>query len=263
KLQIIDGEAWQANARENVTKTFSLPATRGLVRDSEGRVITDNRPSYNVYITPHAVRTRADLTLFTSLMGMTPEQESAFEERLAKIPARRHSHQIEMFTDITREQLAALQTHHEELRGVDVIAVPVRHYAFGELGAHVIGYLNEVSAEDLERLEGQSYRAGDRIGRSGVERSLESVLRGQRGFRRVVVNARGRRDDEVEALVDVRSVLREPIPGRDVVLTLDMSLMRIIQRAFRGHPSGAVVVVDVRTGRIRAMFSKPAYDLNE
>ncbi len=263
KLQLVDGDEWRAIARENVTKTFLLPATRGVVRDSGGRVIADNRPSYNVYVTPQLVRTTEDVDRIVELMGLNAEQRADFEARLAAIPQRRRTHQIEMFTDVTRDQLASLETHQDELRGVDVVAVPVRHYAFGELGAHAVGYLNEVSAEDLERLEGQDYRAGDRIGRSGVERSLESVLRGQSGHRRLVVNARGRRDERLDALVDVRSEVREPLPGRDVVLTLDMNLMRIVQRAFRGHPSGAAVVVDVRTGRIRAMYSKPSYDLNE
>ncbi len=78
-----------------------------------------------------------------------------------------------------------------------------------------------------------------------------------------MVDARGRHLERLEALVDVQSEVHEPIPGRDVVLTLDMNLMRIVQRAFRGHPSGAAVVVDVRSGRVRAMFSKPSYDLNE
>jgi penicillin-binding protein 2 len=263
KLQLVDGDEWRAIARENVTKTLLRPATRGVIRDAGGRVIADNRPSYNVYITPQLVRTRESIDQVAALMALTPEQKADFEARLAAIPQRRRTHQVEMFTDVTRDQLASLETHEDELRGVDVIATPVRHYAYGDLGAHAVGYLNEVSAEDLERLEGQDYRAGDRIGRSGIERSLESVLRGQSGHRRLVVNARGRRDERLDELVDVRAEVREPIPGRDVVLTLDMNLMRIVQRAFRGHPSGAAVVVDVRTGRIRAMYSKPAYDLNE
>ncbi len=263
KLQLVDGDEWRAIARENVTKTFALPATRGVIRDAGGRIIADNRPSYNVYVTPQLVRTREDLDRIAELMGLTPEQKADFEARLLAIPQRRRTHQIEMFTDITRDQLAALETHQDELRGVDVVAVPVRHYAYGELGAHAVGYLNEVSAEDLDHLEGGDYRAGDRIGRSGIERSLESVLRGQSGHRRLVVDARGRRDERLDELVDVRTEVREPIPGRDVVLTLDMNLMRMVQRAFRGHPSGAAVIVDVRTGRIRAMYSKPSYDLNE
>ncbi|MBC7174200.1 MAG: penicillin-binding protein 2, partial [Polyangiaceae bacterium] len=181
QLQLIQGEEWRAIGRENVTKTFTLPATRGVLRDTAGRVIADNRPSYNVYVTPQLVRSQQDVDRISELMGLTPEKKAAFEERLANIPQRRRTHQIEMFTDVTRDQLASLETHQDELRGIDVVAVPVRHYGYGELGAHAVGYLNEVSAEDLERLEGQDYRAGDRLGRSGVERSLESVLRGQSG----------------------------------------------------------------------------------
>src|SRR5690606_10831451 len=78
QLQVADGAQWQGTARENVTKTFSLPATRGLIRDAGGRVITANRPSYNVFITPQAIRARTELDLFASLMGMSTEQQAAF-----------------------------------------------------------------------------------------------------------------------------------------------------------------------------------------
>ncbi len=272
-LQVVQYERWAAVARENITKTFWLRSTRGNIRDVEGRIVASNRPSYDVYITPRAFlrheRGTANYSLeteevarFARLMGLSDEQREELGRRILAIPPSRRSHQIEMFSDVTRDQMASLETHELELRGVDVVARPVRYYPYGSLGAHAIGYLNEVSAEDIERLRGQDYRAGDVIGRSGLESSLESILRGQRGFRRVLVDARGRPRENAERLTNVRPETREPVPGRDIVVSLDMELMRSAQRAFRGHPSGAAVVVDVRTGRIRALFSKPSYDLN-
>ncbi|HVZ34873.1 MAG TPA: penicillin-binding transpeptidase domain-containing protein, partial [Polyangiaceae bacterium] len=97
--------------------------------------------------------------------------------------------------------------------------------------------------------------------RSGIERAWETLLRGQRGKKRIYVDARGRRSRLVPQGVPMAD--EEPVPGRDLTLTLDMELLRSIERAFRGHPSGAAVVVDVHTGKVRALFSKPAYDLNE
>lgn len=262
KLQIVEREQWAAAARANITKTVVLPPTRGVIRDARGRVIASNRPRYEVYVTPQLVRPQ-DVELFSQLMGFDEEQRRAFEERLAAVPPRRRTHQIMMFADISRDQVASLETYHDELPGIDVISRPVRHYTYGSLGAHAIGYLNEVSAEDIEKHLGQGFRPGQRIGRSGIEQSLESILRGQPGYRRTIVDARGRRLENVEDWVGTLPEDVRPSPGRDVVLTLDMELMRSIHRAFRGHPSGAAVVVDVHTGKIRALYSKPSYDLNE
>ena len=261
KLQLVEREHWAGMARANITKTVTLPPTRGIVRDARGRVIASNRPSYEVYITPQLIRPQ-DLELFSTLMEFTEAEREAFIARLEAVPAYRRTHQIQMFTDVSRDQVASLETHHDDLPGVDVVARPVRHYPYGSLGAHAIGYLNEVSAEDLERYKDQGFRPGQRIGRSGVEQSLESILRGQPGYRRSVVDARGRRKEDHESAADIVPEDVRPVPGRDAVLALDMELMRSIHRAFRGHPSGAAVVVDVHTGKIRALYSKPSYDLN-
>lgn len=261
-LQVGQHARWARVARENITKTFWLRATRGNIRDTIGRIVATNRPSFDVYVTPQLLRETADVVELEELMGLDGAARADFERRLAAVPPRRRSHQIEMFSDVSRDQMAALETHALELRGVDVIAKPVRYYPYGSLAAHAIGYLNEVNAEDIQRLPGQDYRAGDVIGRSGLEASIESILRGQRGYRRLLVDARGRARENAARIASVRPENREPVPGRDVVVALDMELMRSAQRAFRGHPSGSVVVIDVRTGRIRALFSKPSYDLN-
>ncbi|MEO0326059.1 MAG: penicillin-binding transpeptidase domain-containing protein, partial [Myxococcota bacterium] len=263
-LQLAQGSEWQAASRENITRTIRLPATRGILRDVRGRVIAENRPSYVVYVTPQLLQ-EGDRERIEELMGLGEDARGAFRERLEAVPARRRTHQIPVFKDIDRDQLAALETHSIDLPALDVVARPVRTYPYGVLGAHAVGYLNEVSAEDLQRLEDEGregYGAGDRIGRTGLERAYQEQLRGRRGFRRVLVDARGRRPDGALLMGRTEEELRRPEPGHDLVLTLDMELMRSAQRAFGGHPSGAAVVVDVNDGSIRALYSKPAYDPN-
>jgi len=262
-LSLFSYDEWSRRARQNVTKTIPLAATRGLLRDPHGHIIADNRPSYDVLITPQFFDPERDADALARLMHLDGDATESLRARLDAVPPRRRTHQIRMFTDVDRDQLAALETHARDLPGVDVVASPVRRYPYGSLAAHAIGYLNEVSAEDLENHPGEGYRAGDNIGRTGVERAFESYLRGHRGFRRVLVDARGRRQDDPDGLAPVHETVEEPIPGRDLVLSLDMDLMNMIQRAFRGQPSGAVVVVDVHTGRVRALYSKPSYDLGE
>jgi penicillin-binding protein 2 len=266
-LQIIRGSHYSQKAEENILRRIYLPSTRGVIRDARGRVIAANRPSYNVYVVPRFFLRRLDETFprFAEYLGLNRDERDRLEARIRQTEGPRRDQQMLVKADIDRETLAILETHRDELPGVSVIAVPVRTYPFGELAAHAIGYLNEVSAEDLEHHPGEDYRAGDRIGRTGIERAWESILRGRRGWVRVDRDHRGvilSTRDEIAQFGPDRRV--EPLPGRDLVLTLDMELMRAIERAFRqrNYPTGAVVVVEVNTGRVLALYSRPSIDPN-
>jgi penicillin-binding protein 2 len=263
QVQLFQQDRWSGIAQQNITKTLELPATRGVIRDIAGRVVASNRPSYDVYTTPRLLDPEA-VKRIASLMGLGEEEQATLESRLAEVPQSRRSHQLKLYGDIDRDQLAALETHLAELPALDIVTVPLRDYPYATLGAHLIGYLNEVNAEDLAHATDPSaYRSGDRIGRSGLEKHYEHLLKGTRGFRRVVVDARGKALDG--AMPDSLEVemLRKPVPGHEIQLTIDMELMEAFDRAFRPHPSGAAVVVDIHTGAVRALYSKPVYDPNE
>ncbi len=261
QLQILQHERWAAVATDNITRTVRLAATRGTIEDAAGRVVADSRPSYSVYVTPRFFDVEQDLPGLVRLLDLDAEQAAAIAERLRRVPPRRRGHSIRVLRDIGREQLAALETHERELRGVDVVDEPVRRYPYRALGAHAVGYVNEITGEELKRLRARGYRPRDRIGRTGVERAWENVLRGQDGYVRFVVDVRGRRQDDV-ALPGRREPVErvDPVAGHRLRLTLDMELMQALRRAFRGHPAGAAVVVEIGTGRVRALFSKPSYD---
>lgn len=127
----------------------------------------------------------------------------------------------------------------------------------------MIGYMREVDAETLAEHPESGYRAGDRLGAVGVERRWESYLRGQRGFRRYIrKKARRERVEDLETRYLGEERLQDPSPGRDISLTFDIELVRSAERAMRGHLAGALVVVDVRTGRILVALSKPSFDPN-
>ena len=263
QVQLFQSDRWSGIAQQNITKTLELPATRGIIRDVAGRVVASNRPSYDVFATPRLLQPD-DLERIASLMGLSESERAALEKRIEDLPAARRTHQIQLYRDIDREQLAAVETHLAELPALDIVTVPLREYPYSTLGAHLVGYLNEVNEGDLRSADDpRAYRPGDRIGRSGLEKRYESLLRGSRGFRRVVVDARGRALEGAEPdSLDVE-MLRKPVPGHDVQLTLDMELMEALDRAFRPHPSGAAVVVDIHPGAGRALYSKPVYDPNE
>jgi penicillin-binding protein 2 len=280
ELQIIEGDMHRAQARRNIVRERYLATTRGVIRDAYGRVLAANRPAYTVYITPGRVDLESTWPRLCRLLGLDESEKARFETRIKEAQAavlaqkatkerdkerdRRAEQQVVLKYDADRDAVAWLETHNPV--GVDVSPTPVRYYPYGELGAHLVGYMREVDADALSRLEDRGYRAGDRIGAVGIERRWESYLRGQRGMRKMLVGQRGKlnRDsaDELEAryLEEPRRI--EPIPGRDVSLTIDIDLLASVEKALRGQAAGAVVVVDVRTGRILAALSKPSFDPN-
>ena len=266
QLQIAQASLHRAQARRNIVGRVTLATTRGVIRDSMGRVLASNRPSYDVYVVPDVIDMKETWPRAVQLMGLSAAEAKEHKERIVEIRAqggKRKLQQTLLKVDVSRDVVAALETHASELPGIDVVPTPVRVYPYGQVGAHLLGYMREIDAQALAHHDGQNYRAGDRLGAVGVERRWESYLRGQRGWQKVVrgQNRRAQRSGVGERyLEDPRRL--EPIPGRDISLTIDIELERVIAREMRGQLAGAVVVVDVRTGRLLAALSKPGFNPN-
>jgi penicillin-binding protein 2 len=266
QLQLAEGAIHRAQARKNIIGDLSLATTRGVIRDAHGKVLAANRPSYNVYVVPAHLDMQKTWPRAAQLMGLDDAQRNELEAKIVEVRSgqgTRKLQQMQLLVDVDRDVVARLKTHEAGLRGVEVSPVPVRYYPYGELGAHLIGHMREIDPDTLSRLEERGYRAGDRLGAVGVERRWESYLRGQRGWRKVLRGMRRARhaeDLEEKYLEEPRRL--EPVPGRDISLTVDVELARSIERAMRGQLAGAVVVVDVRTGRLLAAISKPSFDPN-
>jgi penicillin-binding protein 2 len=264
-LQVLHGEEYDARARRNIIGERRLATTRGVIRDAFGKVLASNRPSYNLYVVPGRLNLEATFPRLVRLCKWNDAEASVLRQTLEKLQkSEQHKdQQALLFVDLPRDVVAALKTFADELSGVSVLSSSVRTYPFGTLGAHLLGYMREVDAETLAVHSDAAYRAGDRLGAVGVERRWESYLRGQRGFRKFIRKRamRERMEDlEERYLGDDR--LKEPAPGRDISLTLDVELVESAERAMRGQLAGAVVVVDVRTGRVLAAYSKPSFDPN-
>jgi len=266
-MQIINGDEYRALARENIIRRVTLATTRGVVRDKLGRVLASNRPSYNVYCVPSKLDMNIVWPKLAGYMQLPAQEKERIQKRILDLradPGPRKTWQILVKEDVSRDLVATLETHAAELPGIDVVPTPVRYYPQAELGAHVLGYMSEVDSDALVRLRALGYMEGDRRGAGGVERGWESYLRGTRGWEKVVVDSRGRRhvDPASMQLIDDSKRL-DPVPGRDLRLTIDLDIQKAIQVAMRGQLAGATVVVEVRTGRILGMISKPSYDPNE
>jgi penicillin-binding protein 2 len=266
QLQIAEAQAHRAQARRNIVGRVTLATTRGVIRDSQGRVLASNRPSSDIYVVPGVIDLKETWPKVVLLMGLGAAEAKDLKAKIVEIVAqegKRKLQQTLLAVDVSRDVVASLETHAAELPGVDVVPTPVRVYPYGQTAAHLLGYMREIDAESLARHDGQTYRAGDRLGAVGVERRWESYLRGQRGWQKVVrgQNRRAQRTGLGEEYLEEPRRL-EPIPGRDISLTVDIELQSAIQREMRGQLAGAVVVVDVRTGRVLAALSKPSFDAN-
>jgi len=264
QLQLLESDESKAIARENIVRRVTLATTRGIIRDRNGKVLAESRPSYNLYVVPERIDMQNVWPKLVDYLGVGVDERARLEALLTSIRASdgpRKSQQILLKEDISRDAVATLRTHDAELPAVDVVPVPVRSYPYEEVGAHVLGYMAEVDAEKLSQLRSAGYVEGDRVGAMGIERAWESYLRGTRGWEKVLVDAKGRRRPGGEGIIeDPRRV--DPIPGRDLRLTLDAEIQRAIEKAMRGELAGGVALVDVRTGRILGLYSKPSYDPN-
>jgi penicillin-binding protein 2 len=302
QLQVVKGTEYAQTAHENVIRRVTIPTTRGIVRDAQGRVLASSRPSFNVLIVPGRVMpsarppkpVRAGVVIsedpdswnrIAETLRLNPDERTRFTARIkdACITDEDRSpcwRPILVREDLARDIAAELKQHASEIPGAEVVSQPIRYYPYKHLASHAIGYTAEIDAETLiryrppgwetmtpeerQKVNPLGYDPCDVIGATGVERAWESYLRGQRGWEKRVVDARGRyrTGPEAERLLDAPS-RQEPLSGRDLRLTMDIELVQSIERAMRPHAAGSAVVVDVRTGRLLAMFSKPDFDPND
>jgi penicillin-binding protein 2 len=269
-LQVIQGDSFYRLTSDSIVKTDLLPAVRGQIRDRKGRVLATVRPSYNLYVTPRLLTSEGFARLRTTL-GMNGDEAMDVWERVqgpapgdasgAPAAPRDRERPVLLAEDISREAMAAIETGLD-VPGVKIVSVPRRSYPQGPLAAHVLGFMNEVSADELRAKKEEGYRPGDLIGRSGIERQWEGYLRGRAGFQKIVVDRRGLPKPDIHEITDGPTSVAA-VPGNHVVLTLDADVQRIAERAMRNVSAAATVVMDVDTGRVLALVSKPGFDPNE
>lgn len=250
-LQLGDHEQYAARADDNRVSLRALPPNRGLIVDRRGRVLAENLPAYRLVIVPERVEDlEHTLARLADLVAISDDERRRFEQQ------RRRSRRFESITlksSLDDEQVARLAIHRHRLPGVDIEPYLTRHYPHGELLAHLVGYVGRIDNRDRERLEPERYRATTHVGKTGIERQYEPQLHGAPGFERVETNAQGR----------VLRVLErsDPQPGEDLRLNVDLDIQRAAYEAL-GDYAGAVVVLEVETGRVLALVSKPGFDPN-
>jgi penicillin-binding protein 2 len=270
-LQLLEAPVYKTKAELNQFRFLPIKAPRGEIVDRQGRVLAGNKI---VNVISFFRQDVGDQELEQTIEKLAALLKDFYPEIDADYIKERIEHQprpyepVVIKRDVPIEVVSRLEEHRSELPGVMIRKEIVRTYPEGSLASHLLGYVGEISTEELEKHSGENYKLGDLIGKSGLEARYEKYLRGQDGFQQVEVDARGRPIPR-EDLVTV-----PPKQGDRLVLTLDYelqktleeSLDRVLKEIQKENPkakAGAAVVLDVRTGAVLAMASRPNFDPNE
>jgi penicillin-binding protein 2 len=262
RLQVAQHEEFRELSKENHVRLEVLRAPRGSIYDRNGELLADSAPSFNVVYRPFPTESTSSVRLvqgsdWTRRVTSLIQGDTAEVHRLVA-EANRTGKSAVLRRNSPFAVRAAVEESRDELPGIDVQIEPLRRYAYGTLAAHLLGYAGEINDQELDSLTTAGYRPGDLIGRSGIERSYEDVLRGEDGAEFVVVNAAGRR---VSALTEGPPQL--PVAGHDLVLSLDLKVQKALELAMANVERGAAVALDPRDGSVLALVSRPTYDPNE
>ncbi len=252
-LQVIQYDYHSTLSENNRVHVQPIPPTRGLIFDRNGVIIADNRPSFSLTMT----RERAGaewgelLDVIVDVLELTPDDRKLFERRMRQ--GRRPFEPVPILFELSEEQIARIAVNQFRLPGVEVVAQLVRHYPLGEHFAHSVGYVGRINEAEMKVLDPVNYSGTHHIGKTGIERFYEAELHGQVGYEEVETNARGR----------VSRVLKrtDPLPGKDIHLTLDVHLQEAAEAALAGR-RGAVVALNPNNGDVLAMVSQPSFNPN-
>ena len=248
-LQVIKWDDLRQKSESNRIRIHEVKALRGIITDRNGNVISNNQPSYDLAIVPG--NTKDIQEIVAELERLYSREGLEFNMDESMIDRARSSVQMKLERSISWEELALVETNCLDLPGVAVDIVPVRRQYLGMAAAHLLGYVNEISPDELKNDTTGQYKPGDRVGKSGIERVYDRFIRGTSGGEHIEVNAAGRK---VRVLGRV-----DPIPGCNMQLTIDSELQKIAWDAMEGK-TGSVVAMDPRDGSILALVSRPAYD---
>jgi penicillin-binding protein 2 len=248
-LQILSADDYRSMSEDNRLRFVPVAASRGAIMDRNGAVLVSNQPSFSLAVVPQEVKDKeALLTQLATLLSLDRDELAG---RWEKGRGKAKYYPVVLSSNITRDQVEIIAENHLRLPGVEIEMKPVREYTNGILAAHLLGYIGEVSEEELDRTGNEEYNPGDYIGKNGIERAWENELHGRDGGRQLEVDARGR----------VLRTISETHPevGNSVVLTIDASVQKVAEKSF-GEQAGAAVAMDVNTGEILAFVSNPGFD---
>lgn len=273
-LQILKGEEFKQFAEENRLKKIKIEAPRGMVFDRNKQILLDNHPTFNVTITPQyfnaaplAIR-EATVDKLSRIVRMKP---TAIQDTLAKAKRQPSFQPVVVKKNLSMDEVSLIEMEKLSLPGVEVDTGIRRTNVNGLIGSHLLGYIAEIDADELPRVNknagDRQYQQGDSIGKSGLEQQWENTLRGIDGVEYIEVDAFGRKKahtDRNGAEVVGEIPPKPAIPGKNIVLTIDEDLQKTAAESFsKDGKTGAVVALDPKNGEVLAMLSWPSFDSTE
>jgi penicillin-binding protein 2 len=254
KLQVVDSDKYSQMAERNRVRSIPIIAPRGRMLDRDGRVLVDNYPSFSVLLLrDDPVLIDKNLPAISDGLGIPLGDLKDQLESTKNLPK---FQPIVIKPEATNADVAFIESHRADIPLLEMLMVQRRRYLPGGFMAHASGYVGEVSEQQIEASNGR-LRPGDLAGKTGLEHQYNDILTGTDGMRRVVVNSVGKEVKDLGQLTQ-----QEPIPGKQIQLTIDYDLQQVAEQSLGQRP-GAVVALDPRTGEVLAMVSRPTPDPND
>ncbi|MFC2061980.1 penicillin-binding protein 2 [Elusimicrobiota bacterium] len=250
QMQLIKGSYYWSKAEENRLQYFSLPAPRGRIFDRNGIKLAGNQPSYSLFIHPLELTIEEKNRIAGKIEEITKCSKEKILRRFISAEPRPFGI-IELVSNLTIDEIVALEENSHYLPGVTIQVEPRRKYPFSDNGSHLLGYIGEIDKYKLSQLKKYGYKLKDKVGKSGLEKTFDKSLRGNDGFQEIEVGVKGGH----------RKIIRtyNPQIGNELLLTIDWDLQQAAYRAM-GEKAGAVVAMDPNTGEILVWLSKPGFN---
>ena len=252
-LQVLRGDEFAEFSLDNHIRVERIPAPRGRILDRYGKELVVNRTSFDVYVIPKDVNDLAHIS--PSLSQILNLDKNRIDNNIKSALIKRSFKPVLISKDINRDQLAFIEARRSSLPGVIIEINNLRQYPHGNLGAPFLGYIGKVSEAELKN--NPKINNNDLVGKTGVEKGWEANLRGDDGYIQKVTDALGREVESTLFLEDLQN--KKSMPGNDILLTIDIELQKAAEEVL-GEESGAIVAVNVNSGEILALASKPSFN---
>lgn len=250
-LQLYQHGHFKTLSESNSVRLAAIAPNRGLIYDRNGAVMAENRPAYQLELVPEQVPDMT--TTITELGKLVTLDEETLQRFYKALKTSRGFDSVPLRTKLSEVEVARLAQDRHRFPGVEVAAQLSRYYPLGEGASHIIGYVSRIDDEDVKGLDAVNYAGTNQIGKVGLEKRYEDVLHGKVGYQSIEVNAEGR---ELRVLDKTL-----PVPGKDLILSIDMELQTVAEKAMAGY-NGAVVAMIPKTGEVLVMASLPGFDPN-
>ena len=252
-LQVINNQTFKRMSDQNRIRLIATEPIRGKILDRNGEVLVSSKLNYSLIIKPQFVNETIWNDYKYSIANLLNIQKEKLDLKY-KNGVRNKKYSINLVNNLSVDQIIKFKENEDKFFGIEILRKVKRDYPYKTLGAHALGYTSAITSSEFQILSKKGYRINDLIGRTGVEAAYEHYLRGDWGGEMIEVNANG--------IVQKSLGIKNPKKGKDITLTIDLSLQKIAEEVLQDKKGGAVIVMDPRDGAIRAIASKPTFDLN-